>query len=54
MQDLFDMMVTSRERSARDVWSETTPDFDAIFEWESDDPTPDDEECSLDEWLDGR
>ena len=54
MRDLFDTLVTDRLNRTRDVWSETAPDFDEIFEWESDDPTEnDDEEMSLDDWLNG-
>lgn len=52
MRDLFDTLVTDRLNRTRDVWAETEPDFDEIFEWESDDPTEnDDEEMSLDDWL---
>jgi hypothetical protein len=53
MKDLFDILVTDRQRSVRDKWA-IEPDFDDIFEWESDDPTDaDDDDLSLDEWLEG-
>jgi hypothetical protein len=53
MRDLFDTLVTDRQRNTRDKWA-IEPDFDEIFEWESDDPKEnDDEELSLDEWLEG-
>jgi hypothetical protein len=53
MRDLFDTLVTDRMRDTRDRWA-VEPDFDEIFEWESDDPTDaDDDESSLDEWLNG-
>lgn len=51
MRDLFDTLVTDRERAVRDKWA-VEPDFDEIFEWESDDPRPeDDDDLDLDEWL---
>lgn len=51
MTDLYDELFAPN-RFARDKW-ETEPDFDEIFEWESDDPKPEDDETelSLDEWL---
>lgn len=53
MRDLFDLLVTDRARNTRDKW-ETAPDFDEIFEWESDDPTDADEgDPDLDDWLNG-
>jgi hypothetical protein len=50
--DLYDELFNSN-RFARDKWNETEPDFDDIFEWESDDPKAEDDETelSLDEWL---
>jgi len=54
MRDLYDTLITDRTNRVRDVWNETEPDFDEIFEWESDDPKEnDDEEMSLDDWLNG-
>ena len=54
MRDLYDTLVTDRQRDTRDKW-ETAPDFDDIFEWESDDPRPEDEDdLDLDEWLAGK
>jgi hypothetical protein len=51
MRDLFDTLVTDRQRATRDKWA-TEPDFDDLFEWESDDPSDaDDDELALDEWL---
>jgi len=51
MRDLYDTLVTARERNTRDKWA-IEPDFDDIFVWESDDPKEnDDEEVSLDDWL---
>jgi hypothetical protein len=53
MRDLFDTLVTDRQRNTRDKWA-IEPDFDELFVWESDDPKEnDDEELSLDEWLEG-
>jgi hypothetical protein len=53
MRDLFDTLVTDRETRVRDKWA-VEPDFDDLFVWESDDPTEsDDDEPSLDEWLNG-
>jgi hypothetical protein len=53
MRDLFDTLVTDRMRDTRDRWA-VEPDFDEIFEWESDDPKEnDDDEMSLDDWLNG-
>jgi hypothetical protein len=53
MRDLFDTLVTDRQRNTRDRWA-VEPDFDEIFEWESDDPKEnDDDEMSLDDWLNG-
>jgi len=54
MRDLFDTLVTDRQRDTRDKWA-VEPDFDEIFEWESDDPRPEDEDdLDLDEWLAGK
>ena len=51
MNDLFDTLYANR--FDRDKWT-VEPDFDEIFEWESDDPTEaDDELVGLDEWLEG-
>jgi hypothetical protein len=53
MRDLYDTLVTARETRVRDKWA-IEPDFDEIFVWESDDPKEnDDEELSLDDWLNG-
>ncbi len=53
MRDLYDTLVTDRNRATRDKWA-VEPDFDEIFEWESDDPTEvDDDDATLDEWLNG-
>jgi hypothetical protein len=53
MRDLYDTLY-SPNRFERDKW-ETAPDFDDIFEWESDDPRPEDEDdLDLDEWLAGK
>jgi hypothetical protein len=51
MRDLYDTLVTDRQRNTRDKWA-IEPDFDELFVWESDDPKEnDDEEISLDDWL---
>jgi hypothetical protein len=53
MRDLFDILYAPN-RFERDRWA-VEPDFDDIFEWESDDPRPEDEDdLDLDEWLAGK
>jgi hypothetical protein len=53
MRDLFDTLVIDRQRNTRDKWA-IEPDFDEIFEWESNDPKENDEDdLTLDEWLNG-
>jgi hypothetical protein len=52
MKDLYDTLFAPN-RFGRDKWNESEPDFDEIFEWESDDPKESDgeDDLSLEEWL---
>ena len=54
MRDLYDTLFAPNRFGPADKWA-TEPDFDETFEWESDDPSPEDgeDDLSLDEWLNG-